>query len=67
MRKGEHGTLIDYEKLGEDAHLSIPTPDHYLPLLYVLGAQQPGDRFDIATDGIELGSISMLSFTLEPQ
>lgn len=67
MERGEHGTLVEYEKLGEDARLSIPTPDHYLPLLYVLGAQQPGDKFEIATDGIELGSISMMSFTLEPE
>jgi len=63
----EHAPLVDYESLGEDARLSVPTPDHYLPLLYVLGAQRPGDRLYIATDGIELGSISMMSFTLEPQ
>jgi 4,5-DOPA dioxygenase extradiol len=66
IEKGEHAPLIEYEKLGEDARLSIPTPDHYLPLLYVLGAQQAGDKLNVATDGIELGSISMMSFTLEP-
>jgi 4,5-DOPA dioxygenase extradiol len=40
---GEFKPLIDYERLGEDAALSIPTPDHYLPLLYVLAATQQGE------------------------
>ena len=34
--------LIDYEKLGQDALLSIPTPDHYLPLLYVIARGSRG-------------------------
>jgi 4,5-DOPA dioxygenase extradiol len=36
----EHGPLVDYESLGPDALLSIPTPDHYLPLLYVIAGAQ---------------------------
>ena len=40
MQAGEFAPLIDYEKLGRDAALSIPTPDHYLPLLYVLATGQ---------------------------
>jgi len=39
----------------------VPTPEHYLPLLYVLGAQQPGESASFAVDGLELRSISMLS------
>jgi len=64
---GRHSPLIGYEDLGEDARLSIPTPEHYLPLLYVLGAQREGDAVSFATDGIELGSISMLSCVIAPQ
>ena len=45
MQAGEHQPLIGYETLGKDAALAAPTPDHYLPLLYVLGAQQPGTMF----------------------
>ena len=62
MQRREHAPLIDYEAMGEAARLSNPTPDHYLPALYVLGAQRDGDETSIITDGIELGSISMLSF-----
>jgi 4,5-DOPA dioxygenase extradiol len=53
--------LIAYHEAGQDAHLSVPTPEHYLPLLYVLGAQQPGENVTFAVDGLELRSISMLS------
>jgi 4,5-DOPA dioxygenase extradiol len=45
MVAGEYKPLIDYEKLGREALLSIPTPDHYLPLLYVIASRQPEDRF----------------------
>jgi 4,5-DOPA dioxygenase extradiol len=40
MLAGQYKSLIHYEKLGPDAQLSIPTPDHYLPLLYVLATRQ---------------------------
>ena len=45
----------------KDAALSAPTPDHYLPLLYVLGAQQPEDQVSFPVEGVDGGSISMLS------
>lgn len=45
----------------EGAVLSNPSPEHYLPLLYVLGAVLPGDKISIPVDGIEMGSLSMLS------
>ena len=53
--------LVDYEQAGEDARLSIPTPEHYLPLLYVLGSQRPGETARVAVDGLEARSLSMLS------
>ncbi|HET9365012.1 MAG TPA: 4,5-DOPA dioxygenase extradiol [Candidatus Angelobacter sp.] len=57
----EHRPLVDYEKLGRDALLSIPTPDHYLPLLYVIGARQTGEAVSFPVEGVDGGSISMLS------
>ena len=65
MLSGESKVLIDYEKFGQDAMLSIPTPDHYLPLLYVLGTQQPGDVVTFSVQGIDGGSISMLSVRID--
>lgn len=65
LERRDHEPLIEYAGLGESARMSIPTPDHYLPALYVLGAQRDDDALSIVTDGIELGSISMLSFAFE--
>jgi 4,5-DOPA dioxygenase extradiol len=62
LERRNHAPLIDYAALGEAARMSIPTPDHYLPALYVLGTQRDDDTLSVLTDGIELGSISMLSF-----
>ncbi len=61
MLAGEFKPLVDYEKLGKDAELSVPTPDHYLPLLYVIGARQQGDIIRFPVEGIDGGSISMLT------
>lgn len=58
---GDHESLIAYESLGRESQLSIPTPDHYLPLLYVLGASDSADEVTYPTEGIDLGSVSMLS------
>lgn len=58
---GNHGPLINYESLGRDALLSAPTPDHYLPLLYIAGLQREGDPVSFPVEGFDGGSISMLS------
>jgi 4,5-DOPA dioxygenase extradiol len=61
MVAGEYKALIDYENLGPDARLSIPTPDHYLPLLYVIGSRQQGEVVTFPVEGVDGGSISMLT------
>ena len=61
MIAGEYKPLIDYEKLGPDAMLSIPTPDHYLPLLYVMATRQSGEDITFPIEGVDGGSISMLT------
>jgi 4,5-DOPA dioxygenase extradiol len=58
---GENAPLVNYENLGRDAHLSVPTPDHYLPLLYVIGTRQANEPVSFPVEGVDGGSISMLS------
>lgn len=64
LERGEWRRLIDYSALGEEAALSVPTPDHYLPLLYVLGASEPGEEITFHNDEVELGAVSMTSFVV---
>lgn len=61
MLAGEFKPLIDYESLGPAALLSIPTPDHYLPLLYVLATKQASESVTFPVEGVDGGSISMLA------
>ena len=58
---GAHDPLIAYETLGRDATLSIPTPDHYLPLLYVIAQKREGEQITFPVEGFDGGSVSMLS------
>ena len=64
MTAGDDAPLVDYEKLGRDAMLSAPTPDHYLPLLYILGARHEEDEVTFPVEGIDGGSVSMLTASL---
>jgi 4,5-DOPA dioxygenase extradiol len=61
MSTGNSEPLINYESLGRDALMSIPTPDHYLPLLYVLGTQQKDEAVSFPVKGVDGGSVSMLA------
>jgi 4,5-DOPA dioxygenase extradiol len=58
---GDHEPLIAYETLGRDAVLSVPTPDHYLPLLYVIAQMMEGEPIRFPVEGFDGGSVSMLS------
>jgi len=58
---GDHKPLVHYESLGKDAMLSAPTPDHYLPLLYVIALRRENDEVSFPVEGFDGGSISMLS------
>jgi len=57
----DHPTLVDFERMGEDARLSVPTPEHYLPLLYIAALQAEDETMSFAVDGYEAGSLGMLS------
>lgn len=57
----DHQSLIDYRSLHKDTLLAIPTPEHYIPLLYTLALQESGDKVTIFNDKIVAGSLSMTS------
>jgi 4,5-DOPA dioxygenase extradiol len=65
MAMNHHETLIDWELFGDAAHLSIPTPEHYWPALYALALQSEGESAKVLVDGIEMSSLSMLSFSIQ--
>lgn len=58
---GDHAPLIGYESLGRDAAMSIPTPEHYLPLLYVIAQQRVDEPVTFPVEGVDGGSVSMLT------
>lgn len=60
----DHDSLVHYERLGPDAARSIPTNEHYLPLLYALALQQPGEPVSFFAEQVVMGSISMRSLRI---
>ena len=61
---GDDAPLVNYEELGRDAMLAAPTPDHYLPLMYVIALRRDGDGISFPVNGFDGGSISMLTIQL---
>ena len=57
--------LANYQKQGAAWNLSIPTPEHYLPLLYTLGVKNESDKINWFNDKAIMGSLTMTSFVLE--
>lgn len=57
--RGDDAALVDWVGLAEDAQLSVPTDEHFLPLLYVAAQRRPDDEVAFFNDVIDGGSISM--------
>lgn len=57
----DHEPLIEYESMGRDATISVPTPEHYLPLLYVIAQRKTDEPITFPVDGVDGGSVSMLT------
>ncbi len=59
----DHETIIRYRRIfGKIGKISVPTEDHYIPLLYALGAQTPKEKITFLHEGFQNGAMSMRSF-----
>jgi 4,5-DOPA dioxygenase extradiol len=58
---GDHDSIINYPRFGKIADLSIPTNEHFLPLLYIMGIMDQAEKVSFFADKVTLGSISMRS------
>jgi 4,5-DOPA dioxygenase extradiol len=56
--------LAAYESLGTAARMAIPTAEHYLPMLYIMGVAQSNEDLTFFNESIDLGSVSMRSILL---
>jgi 4,5-DOPA dioxygenase extradiol len=61
LKQGADASLVAYESLGRDALLCAPTPEHFLPLVYVMGLRRPEDEVTFPVEGFDGGSVSMLA------
>ena len=59
-----HKDLINYPKMGKAASLAVPTPDHYLPMIYAMALQEKNEPLRFVHEGFQNGSISMRCFQI---
>jgi 4,5-DOPA dioxygenase extradiol len=64
VEAGRHEALADYPSAHDDARLAVPTPEHYLPLLYAIALQQPGETAEFFNAAV-VGPISMTSVLIQ--
>ena len=64
MKDDNHQAIINYQKLGKEVQLAIPTPEHYLPLIYALGLKGKNEELSFFNDKLIEGSISMTSIKI---
>ena len=62
VMKKNYEDVIEYQNFGDAAKLSVPTSEHFNPLLYVLGATEQSDEVNIYNNSYLAGSLSMTSF-----
>lgn len=63
--EGRHDELIDYTSLGEAVQMAVPTPEHYLPMLYAIALKRPDDAIRFFNDQPVAGSLTMTSMIID--
>ncbi|MBC7391673.1 MAG: 4,5-DOPA dioxygenase extradiol [Opitutaceae bacterium] len=64
LESGNYNELTNYKSWGKFAQLAVPSNDHYLPMMYVLGLAQPKEELKFLYEGFEMGSISQRCFMI---
>jgi len=64
IQSGNHKELINYSSLGREVQLAVPTPDHYLPLLYTLALKEENEAVSFFNDKAVMGSLTMTSLRI---
>jgi 4,5-DOPA dioxygenase extradiol len=64
IQQNRHEDLIAYDKLGRSVVLAVPTPEHYLPLLYTLALKEEDERVNFFNDEAVAGSLTMTSLLI---
>lgn len=62
VRISDYDNLVNFRQFGQNADYSVPTPDHYYPLLYALGASAETDTLEVFNKDFDYGSLSMTSY-----
>lgn len=62
---GDHPSLLNYQAQGSAMRLAVPTPEHFLPLMYILAMQDKKDEVSFFNDSAVAGSLTMTSVRLE--
>ena len=61
ISENDHNKIINYKSLGKSMALSVPTPEHFIPLIYTLGLKDENEAVSFFNDKTVMGSISMTS------
>jgi 4,5-DOPA dioxygenase extradiol len=64
IKENNHKELINYNMLGREALMAVPTPEHYIPLIYILGLKEKDESISFFNDKIVMGSLSMTSLLI---
>jgi 4,5-DOPA dioxygenase extradiol len=65
ISSNDFNSLINYNNLGTEVQLAVPTPEHFLPLLYILSLKEENENISFFNDKTDLGSISMTSLLIK--